>query len=62
MTIIKKEKLCLTEEEFQILKKAKELLDEIYTAAEADGEIEWASSSALENICYLFQDEISEII
>lgn len=62
MRIDKKEMLYLTEEEYQVLIKARELLDDIYIAAVEDGDIERASCNAIESICDLLQDENCEIM
>lgn len=61
MQIIKTETLCLTEEEMQILNKARHLLEEIYAFAEADGEMMNASYLAMENICELLKENCEVI-
>lgn len=62
MKIDKKETLYLTEEEYQVLIRARELLDAIYFAADIERDIGKASCNAIESICDLLQDENCEIM
>ena len=56
-----KEKIILTKEEVAILDKAYFLLNDIYTNAQKDGEIEALACVAMENICDLLSDEYSDM-
>lgn len=55
------EKLVFTQEEFEILNKARILLDDIYVSARKYSEIETLACVAMENICDLLSDEQSEL-
>lgn len=61
MRYIYTEKLILTKEEFEILDKARALLDAIYVNARKDSEIEALAYIAMGNVCDLLSDERSDL-